>query len=122
MSTTARLLQIARHVMGCGQASHREELENQPGRDSPLVYDGFTAELSSTRRTEQKRPREAPISSLRVASRSVTASSRFGEELDHLFVECRRDVIGLAARDQASVHNRFLIHPIRTGIFQVGPE
>lgn len=45
MSTTARLLQIARHVMGCGQASHREELENQQGRDSPLVYDGFTAEL-----------------------------------------------------------------------------
>jgi hypothetical protein len=45
MSTTAWLLQVARHVMGCGQTSHREELENQPRRDRPLVYGGFTAEL-----------------------------------------------------------------------------
>jgi len=47
----------------------------------------------------------------------MTVFSRFGEELDHLFVECRRDLIGLAARDQASVHHRFLIHPIPAGIF-----
>jgi len=95
------------NIVGAGRLGNRQDT-SFPGR--------------SPRPRVTKALARRPISSLRVASRSMAASPRFGKELDHLFVECRRDIIGLAARDQASVHNRVLIHPIRAGIFQVGPE
>ena len=40
------------------------------------------------------------------------------EFLDHLLVESR-DVIRLAARDEAVVDHDFFVHPSRAGIFQV---
>src|SRR6266403_3901270 len=43
----------------------------------------------------------------------------FPEFLDHLLVE-RRNIIGLAACDQAVVHDDFFIHPTRSSVAHIG--
>jgi hypothetical protein len=56
-----------------------------------------------------------------LALRGMTSPTCAAEQLDRFSVECR-DIIGTAARDQALVHDRFLVHPVRAGIPEVGFE
>src|ERR1700722_901340 len=61
------------------------------------------------------------VRALRLASCGMTLPTCAAEQLDRFPVECR-NIIGTAARDQALVHDRFLVHPARAGIPEVGFE
>ena len=61
------------------------------------------------------------VRALHPALRGMTSPTCAAEQLDRFPVECR-DIIGAAARDQVLVHDRFLVHPVRSGILEVGFE
>src|SRR6476620_2032793 len=61
------------------------------------------------------------VRALRLALCGMTMPTCFAEQLDRFPVE-RRDIVGRAACDQALVHDRFLVHPVRAGILEIGFE
>src|ERR1700754_3025351 len=61
------------------------------------------------------------VRALRLALCSMALPTCAAEQLDRFPVECR-DIIGTAARDQALVHDRFLVHPVGAGVLEVGFE
>src|SRR5689334_4845971 len=54
-------------------------------------------------------------------TRAITLVLAFADLLDELAAE-RRDVVGLAARDDAAVDHHLLVDPARAGVLEIGLE
>jgi acyl transferase domain-containing protein len=69
--------------------------------------------------------RQTPAGSTRSAAFSTTSRTMplagSAEHPDHFPIE-RRDVAGTAARDQIAVDDDLLIHPVRSGVLEIGFE
>src|SRR5437763_16792680 len=97
----------------------------------PVVGSGLGSLLSRTRWISWEGISKRPASPLAVSPFLLDLPTSLGlrgmrvhalpELLDHLSVE-RRDIVGLAARDEPVVHDDLLVDPVGAGVAQIGLE